>query len=208
MEMKTKVNIVFNNKHLFSEAECMQIDDEFYPALEFLLNQNLTNVLEIGAAQGYSMFGWMTVCDGFGISVDLPAGHPQGRTIQECECRDRIWRGKFGDRVISVTGDSQAQSTINQVQKILDGEQVDFLFIDADHHYENVKRDYLNYRRFVSPNGIIGFHDINDTPEHRSFDVTVCELWDEIDGVKIEFNTHQHWAGIGFILLGNRHEHV
>ena len=36
---------------------------------------------------------------------------------------------------------------------------IDFLHIDADHHYEGVKRDWDLYGSLVSPNGIITLHD-------------------------------------------------
>ena len=38
--------------------------------------------------------------------------------------------------------------------------------IDGDHRYEGVRRDFLAYRHFVRPGGIIVFHDI--VPDHRA----------------------------------------
>ena len=40
-----------------------------------------------------------------------------------------------------------------------DGLRVDFLHIDADHHYEGVKEDWELYRNLVPPSGIITLHD-------------------------------------------------
>ena len=36
---------------------------------------------------------------------------------------------------------------------------IEFLFIDGDHNYEQVKRDYLNFSKFVVENGFMLFHD-------------------------------------------------
>jgi predicted O-methyltransferase YrrM len=36
---------------------------------------------------------------------------------------------------------------------------IDILFIDGDHNYDQVKRDFVNFSKFVVPNGIIFFHD-------------------------------------------------
>jgi len=35
-----------------------------------------------------------------------------------------------------------------------------FLFIDGDHTEQGVTQDYLDYKEFVRPGGLIGFHDI------------------------------------------------
>ena len=37
---------------------------------------------------------------------------------------------------------------------------MDFLFIDGDHSYEGVKRDFADYAPLVRPGGLIAFHDI------------------------------------------------
>ena len=37
--------------------------------------------------------------------------------------------------------------------------QIDFLHIDADHHYEGVKLDWELYRTLVPASGIITLHD-------------------------------------------------
>lgn len=38
-------------------------------------------------------------------------------------------------------------------------EQLDFVYIDGNHSYENVKRDITNYFPLVKPSGVIGGHD-------------------------------------------------
>jgi len=46
----------------------------------------------------------------------------------------------------------------------LNGEPLDFLFIDGDHTYEGVKRDFEMYSPLVRNGGIIAFHDIVKHP--------------------------------------------
>ncbi|MBI4708036.1 MAG: class I SAM-dependent methyltransferase [Candidatus Omnitrophica bacterium] len=46
--------------------------------------------------------------------------------------------------------------------------EVDFLFIDGDHSYEAVLRDYLDWGKFVKKGGFIGFHDVAMNPEEKS----------------------------------------
>lgn len=50
-------------------------------------------------------------------------------------------------------------------------QSIDLLFIDGCHEYSQVKRDYLNFSRFVTKDGFIFFHDTNPpldkkTPEY------------------------------------------
>ncbi len=40
-------------------------------------------------------------------------------------------------------------------------EEIKFLFIDADHSYEGVKRDFNMFEPFVVKNGLIAMHDID-----------------------------------------------
>ncbi len=59
-----------------------------------------------------------------------------------------------------LTGDSHAAEFKQRVARELNGQKVDFLFIDGDHTERGVARDYQDYREFVRPGGIIAFHDI------------------------------------------------
>lgn len=53
-----------------------------------------------------------------------------------------------------------AKKTIEEVMKILGDNYVDFLFIDGDHSYEGVKKDFKMYKGLVKEDGYIAFHDI------------------------------------------------
>lgn len=66
---------------------------------------------------------------------------------------------------------------------------IDLLFIDANHRYEDVLRDYNDWSRFIPPNGLILFHD-SCYPEHGYESVTrvvreviVPPQWEIIDRV-------------------------
>lgn len=51
----------------------------------------------------------------------------------------------------------------------------------------------------VQAGGWIGFHDINDTAEHREYGCQVSTLWESLSGQKFEFNERGEWGGIGVI---------
>jgi predicted O-methyltransferase YrrM len=118
-------------------------------------------MLEIGTANGGSLFGLARVCspDAHIVSVDLPkgsfgGGYPSWKTP--------LFRSfTYGDqRLDLIRADSHARETFDDVQRRLGGRQLDFMFIDGDHAYAGVQRDFELYAPLVRPGGIIAFHDI------------------------------------------------
>ena len=98
--------------------------------------------------------------------------------------------------------DSKAPSSIDWVRNKLDGEKLDFIFIDGDHSYRNAKIDYLNYSPLVRKGGIVAVHDIKDSAEHAKAACDVYKLWHELEGEKKEFVDHSSgYGGIGALIV-------
>ena len=134
--------------------------------------------------------------DGIRVSVDIPHGNygQNGYNVNE---RDK-YLGAIHPTSHFIHGDSHSYETLEKVVNLLDGEKVDFLFIDGDHTYEGVKADYQMYRHIVKSGGWIGFHDIKDTPFHRRANCRVDLLWSELEGNKVEFvDMSSELGGIG-----------
>ena len=91
---------------------------------------------------------------------------------------------------------------LKEVEKILNGRKVDFLFIDGDHTYEGVKKDFEMYASLVKQ-GIIAFHDIAPGPKEYGGDVP--DFWKEIKGnfpyKEIVQDWNQGGYGIGIIYV-------
>jgi len=177
-----------------------QNKDELMECAKFVENLRPHNILEIGTQYGATLFVWCALSTGKRISVDMPNGVFGGIPIGTVQERDASFTARF-ENVFFVEKDSHSEETAEEVGKILNGELVDFLFIDADHTYEGVSKDYHMYKKFVRKGGYIGFHDINEIEECR-----VDKFWKELQGDKIEFNFHQSWVswrtnigGIGVI---------
>lgn len=62
--------------------------------------------------------------------------------------------------LIFLNGCSYAPETVEQVRQAVGGQKLDLLFIDGDHRYPGVRRDFLAYRHLVREGGLIAFHDI------------------------------------------------
>ncbi len=105
--------------------------------------------------------------------------------------------------VTEIKGDCASKDVIDEFKKKLGSDKLDFLFIDADHSYAAVKRDYENFEKFVRPGGFIGFHDILDTELHRRANIQVCRFWNELKNnfKNWEFIEKEDltWGGIGLI---------
>jgi len=122
-----------------------------------LKQKNFKNCLEIGFGYyGSTHFLWRLLFKQ-AITIEL--------------YRDRIFTfrdnmNKFYNKFVFddlkskfIFGSSNDVASVNRLIKILDGEKLDFLFIDGNHEYENVVCDWLIYRSFVRKGGIIAFHD-------------------------------------------------
>jgi predicted O-methyltransferase YrrM len=111
-------------------------------------------ILEIGTARGGTSLIW---------------AHLAEKRLITCDLLDK--RG-FADLVrafpppgsaceVSVmVGDSHSREFLERVRGELDGEPVDFLFIDGDHTEAGVRQDYEFFSPLVRPGGLIAFHDI------------------------------------------------
>ncbi|MBC7867892.1 MAG: class I SAM-dependent methyltransferase [Gloeobacteraceae cyanobacterium ES-bin-316] len=62
---------------------------------------------------------------------------------------------KYEEKIVMVRGWSH--HVITTLENIIG--KVDFLFIDGDHNYEGVKKDWLLYSKLLTKNGIVAFHD-------------------------------------------------
>lgn len=80
-----------------------------------------------------------------------------------------------------ILGDSQSDETMETLKGRLSGRKIDLLFIDGDHSYKAVKKDYSLFRPMVKH--LIAFHDIRATNNSE-----VIKLWGEIS--KNKFNKH------------------
>jgi predicted O-methyltransferase YrrM len=75
---------------------------------------------------------------------------------------------------------------------------LDFLFIDGDHSYEGVKKDWEMYSPLVRKGGLIAFHDIapNYDSGSRKF---YNEIKDGFEHVEFVEDAEQDIMGIGVL---------
>ncbi|MEM4455206.1 MAG: class I SAM-dependent methyltransferase [Thermofilaceae archaeon] len=156
-----------------------QIKEEIAQLLSILAGVRPKTLLEIGTASGGTLFLFCQVAepDAIVISVDLPGG-PFGGGYPEWRIPLYKSFAKEGQRIHLIRADSHDPKTLEIVKRILGDGKLDFLFIDGDHTYEGVKRDFEIYSPLVRKGGIIAFHDIVPGPPENVGGVPT--FWNEI----------------------------
>lgn len=104
---------------------------------------------------------------------------------------------------------SYNEGTVKKVQRHLNGRKIDVLFIDGDHRYEGVKKDFLHYRSLVKEGGLILLHDIKESGEGgRAWAGGVPKFWKELAALypHHEFvdSPDQHGFGIGVLTYSRK----
>ena len=156
-----------------------QIRDEIKDLLRKIKEKKIKAALEIGTAGGGSLFLFSQVLPhkSVMISIDLPYGKYGGGYPTS---RIPIYKSlaKSKQKIHLIRSDSHLESTYNKVKTIINNKSLDFIFIDGDHSYEGVKKDFETYSQLVKKDGIIAFHDIVPGPVENVGGVP--QFWNEI----------------------------
>jgi cephalosporin hydroxylase len=154
------------------------------------------NILEIGVYSGGSFALWCALASGKKIGIDSASiGGPIHQRVADFQAR-------FG-QVEIIKADSHDESTRQEVLRQLQGEPLDFLFLDGDHTLAGVSLDYQMYAPLVRSGGWIGFHDITESDFHKEMNAGgSAEHWSALTHPrKIHLNWRDPAFGIGMIQL-------
>lgn len=177
-----------------------QVDFEVLGAMDYIraeaAKRPLKNFLEIGSDAGGSLACFSAWSEGKRISIDLP-------WTGVLDSRRKNWAKDFGE-VYEIIGSSHLPETLDLVRSVLGEEKCDVMFIDGDHTYEGVKKDFELYLEFASPNAIIAFHDTVDSERHHRENCYVDQLWRELTEqyYSCEWLGGEQWGGVGLVDLG------
>jgi predicted O-methyltransferase YrrM len=182
-----------------------QVRKEVEPFLTMLAQEGPRTALEIGSAEGGTLFLWARAAapDATIISIDHPAGRWGGSPLSRAPLHRRLARP--GQRLKLFRVDSHDVVMPDRLRRFLGQRSLDFLFIDGDHSYNGVRLDYEMYSKFVRPGGIVALHDVNHVDNDE---VGVRRFWLEIkDGAErrgqeiCEFIDPTRGKGIGVIRI-------
>jgi predicted O-methyltransferase YrrM len=183
----------------------MQKPRELSPLLWLVEELRPRSVLEIGTHAGGTLYCWCRLAapDATIVSIDLPGSKFGGGYSPERAEEIRALFPANGQALHLLASDSHAPDTLTELRSYVDG--VDFLFIDGDHTYEGVKRDFETYGPLVPAGGLIALHDICEHPPQIDSGVDV--FWREIrDRYEHEefISPPTTWGGIGVLRVQRR----
>lgn len=127
---------------------------EIKALLQTIIDNKPKIIVEIGSFKGGTLCSFCQVAplDSIVISVDI--NYPVERRLAHRRFVRPSQKARF------IQGDSHSLSTLTEIRKFLNEEQVDLLFLDGDHSYDGIKKDFEMYADLVKPDGIIAIHDI------------------------------------------------
>jgi len=165
----------------YENNECpvpvIQADVEFNALLALYRSLNAKTVLEIGSLHGGTLWHWIRYAAPYALimSFDRLVVPQDSRYEQQKAGHDGIWQSwaDNGKHVSVFNTFSQGSVALEIANTIA---PFDFIFVDGDHTYNGVKRDFELYWPMVAKGGVMAFHDIY----RRTQIDEVWRLWDEI----------------------------
>lgn len=188
---------LFRKGHAKFDLFLQQIEFEWSEVIDVLNNTEINYGMEIGTYGGGS---FLTLCEVANDNATLISMDLWAKPYNDPELKKQALKsmGKDNQIIHIYKGDSHEIQAIQWTNGTLQDNKLDYLFIDGDHSYEGVKKDFNDYSPFVKKGGIIMFHDILEGKG-----AAVNQLWDEIKSEyaskEIIENRSQGWAGIGII---------
>lgn len=162
------------------DTKTSQVESEIEGLIKILVDEKVTRFLEVGSRFGGSLWriakalpkgSIITSCDSGGGM----GGNKPGAKESLVECIEHLRRDGYHAHLI--IGDSQREYAINEVMK---RKPFDAAFIDADHEYRGVKKDWETYGPHAR---IVAFHDIGwkkPRDYNQAKSVEVPEFWAEV----------------------------
>ena len=111
------------------------------------------------------------------ISLDLSKG-PFGYGYPVWKIPLYTSFARHQERIHLIRGSLHDSQILSTVLRIVAGKKLDFLFIDGDHSYVGVRKDFEMYSSLVRKGGVIALHDIVHHPPATRVDVD--KFWNEI----------------------------
>ena len=202
LNLNELIDFIYSSSYIF-DIRPMQIRKELLNLLKIINSIKPKFILEIGTASGGTFLLLSKVANSNALLISIDFSRDPFSQVYPS------WRGtlykafNLGEqRIYLIGGNSHALTTLKSVKKILKDEMLDLLFIDGDHSYNGVKKDFEMYSRLVKKGGIIIFHDICP---HYDKTIEVHKYWQGIKekykSIEIVDDWNQKEAGIGILYL-------
>lgn len=171
-------NITDNIKKIHNNFRLCHHKVKFLYKLREYLKHKATNYLEIGVHNGCSMSYILSSkypinCYG----IDLFSSSKYSDKLDKYIINNRLEKiNEYHHKIELIEGDSTQNNIINKIDKL--NLKFDIIFIDGDHSYEGVKKDFNNYYQFLNSQGVLIFDDFNEAPTNAGVFKFINELLD------------------------------
>jgi len=197
-DLDASIRRAYTFKSFGVEFKPVQLWSEITALLHAVAELRPSAVMEIGRGGGGTLFLFAAASDPRAtlLSVDLEAPRDWKVPIYQSFARP-------SQRIELLEADSHDPITRNRVLDLLQGRRLDFLFIDGDHSYAGVKKDFEMYAPLVKGGGMVAFHDIVHHPTYPRCEVE--KFWNEVKRghrhAELVEDWAQGWFGIGVLYL-------
>jgi len=179
-----------------------QLESEFIKFSKILRGKNVKNILEIGTANGGTLYLFSQLADKKAKIISVDLRHPSWKI----DFYNALLRPS--EKLFLVEGDSHRIQTLNKIKRILKNHKLDLLFVDGDHSYKGVKSDFEMYKNLVKRGGVIAFHDIAAgyiiNPEWAGVNKFWNEVKNKYETTEIIESKKQRVYGIGVIFYDGK----
>jgi len=175
------VPFVYTGHGAFESIRPKQVIPEIRALYELVRGADVRQVCEIGTFRGGTFYLWCQAArrDATLVAIDLPGDSSLSGAFSPARIEFyRHFARARSQQLYFVAADSHQPTTAERMAALLGGERLDFLFVDGDHAYSGVKRDFELYTPFVRRGGLIAFHDI--LPREEYPEMGVHRLWGEL----------------------------
>lgn len=167
--------------------------------LSFLRARHIVRALEIGTFSGGTFYAHCAIAAPSAHLIAIDASPPENGSLMTARFRS------FARKMQTVTcswSDSHSHSAMRDVEAALNGARLDLLFLDGDHSFEGVQRDYEMYSPLVREGGVIALHDIAADPTRGvpAFWRTLRHQHESLEFIDRVYPPHG--LGIGVIVKG------
>lgn len=199
-DVEELVDFAFGFRYLGFSHKPIQRRSEIVELLGILKRHRVHTMMEIGTDRGGTLFLFSRVSAPGAkiVSVNLPWSSLNAYCMKY---RNRLYASfaTNGQSISLLSANSHERGTIANVKRELAGKKLDFLFIDGDHSYEGVKKDFEMYSPLVRKGGIVAFHDIATIPGKTN---KVRQYWKELkQKYRSREIVHDDKYGIGLIYV-------
>lgn len=150
------------SQNIYELSESLRVVNKFQPKI----------IVEIGIENCGSLAAWSSVSQ-----PDLVIGIDPFTLQKTGEIKKLIDRQIDTFKIKVIPYHSHAEECFAQLEKLLEERKVDFLFIDRDHWYGTVYKDWILYKKYLNIKSLVMFHDIFYSDELWNSGSQVSHLW-------------------------------